>query len=152
MKLFFSLACYFLLGTLLVATGSAQTPCYICGGDANATISNPGVNVTFPADLNSPIPVATCKQIYNFAKKGSLSSNICAYALSRHDLQVVCGCSNIDSSNTSTTSVVPAATAPAHSPPPAPTVAASMAASCRVGCAGVAAFFGTIAAAFVWVF
>lgn len=109
-----------LIGALLASTVSAQSaganpPCYLCGGDKDATIGKPDVLITLPA--GSPISQATCGQLDAAARQGFLTPDQCTEASSNKEGQAKCACSNYVAP---TAPVAPPPVASPTRPPPTP--------------------------------
>ena len=90
-----------LLSVIVVLVASTTTLvlaqneiCYLCGGDQNATFLLPDVVVPLPE--GSPVPNATCATLFNAAIARTFTAEQCAMASSSQELQVTCGCSNIE--------------------------------------------------------
>lgn len=73
---------------------SGFPPCYVCGGDATATIGNPDVIIDVPPGFNSPVSQASCSLIAQAGVAGFLPPDACAFAIGNGDAQLACGCSN----------------------------------------------------------
>jgi hypothetical protein len=87
-------------GTVVFAQAPAPSPssnpvCYVCGGDATATISNPDVLVDIPPEFGAPVDQATCEQIYQAGLIGLIPADACAIIIADIGAQTLCGCSNI---------------------------------------------------------
>jgi hypothetical protein len=92
MMLFITVALSF-----LTFVNSQNPPCYICDGDADATISNPDGVVTLPFAFAAQFGLDTipCLLLYNVGRSGLIPEASCLIDDPDADaLQEFCGCSN----------------------------------------------------------
>jgi hypothetical protein len=109
--------------TLVYGQAPAPSPssnpiCYICGGDPNATITNPTVLITIPPEFGSPMDQLTCDQIEQAGLSGFIPVDACTIFENDVASQALCGCSNL--STTGAPVVAPVST-PAPVVPTSPT-------------------------------
>jgi hypothetical protein len=97
--------------TLCECSNIDSTPiCYVCGGDPNATVTNPDLLVDIPPELNAEAAQASCLQIYQAGLNQLITREQCDAILLNVDAQAFCGCSNIVDfapNSTPTTKAVP---------------------------------------------
>ena len=113
-NLFITVSLPFLLLSTGVTSQGSNPPCYICDGDAAATISNPDAIATLPPDLAAVVglPTLPCSIIYDAGRNGLIPAATCDTTSTEADeLQRFCGCSNF----VETTPVAPVA-APVEAP------------------------------------
>lgn len=76
--------------TIFIPVAAQNDPCYICGGNPEASIANPDAVISLPPD--SPLPTATCSQIEAAGLAGIVTSEQCAQI--QDTTGETCGCSN----------------------------------------------------------
>jgi hypothetical protein len=96
---------------LSVAVVSGQNPpCYLCGGDQDATFLLPD------RLLEGSDPEITCGELFRLAVEGVFVEDECAEASVSYLLQQFCGCSNLSAASAAPTEVPAAPVAPIEVP------------------------------------
>ena len=92
--------------------------CHVCGGDPNATATNPDLIIVFPDEINAPVPQATCGQIYQSGLDNGITVEQCAIVLLDVETQTLCGCSNIDAQIPTPKPILSPTSSPSKAPVP----------------------------------
>jgi hypothetical protein len=111
---------FIIVATVLSIVVTAQTPCYLCSGDPDATFLLPDVILPVPPELQvEGITEIGCEQLFQTAVSGLLNSTQCDLASNSIELQTACGCSNLEGV---APVVSPVGVAPVISPVVAPAI------------------------------
>jgi len=80
---------------LAAVQGQEEEPCYICGGDPDASIQNPEADLIWPPGVEGPWFGVTCEMVETFALCGFLDTELCI--LAQNDLigPRICHCSHL---------------------------------------------------------